>query len=183
MKKPLRASVHEVLDGQRRVEHRELDLNRAAIGVEVHLRRHRRSDRGAAPRRSRAAAASAPAGSAAPTSLARIELLQQRRGADADRPVLVGQRRRQHRLRRGGAVLGERAERRRARDIRRVALAQLVRRGQRRRAVRRLQLAETRGRGGADHRIVGLQALEQHRRRRSGRASLTSAASTAGITR
>ena len=54
----------EVLDRQRRVEHRQLDLNRAAIGVDVHLRRHRRVRRGAAPYTRPAAASSAPAGSA-----------------------------------------------------------------------------------------------------------------------
>ena len=54
----------EVLDRQRRVEHGELDLNRAAIGVDVRLRRDRRVDRAARPRRRRPAASSAPGGSA-----------------------------------------------------------------------------------------------------------------------
>ena len=93
-----------------------------------------------------------------------IELFQERRRADAHRPVLVRQRASQDRLRRGRAVLDERAERRRARDVRRVALARLVRRGQRRRAAGRLELAETGGRRDADRRIFGLQALDQHRR-------------------
>ena len=121
----------KLFDGQRRVEDRELDLNRAAIGVEVHLRRHRRN----AEMRRRIGLQRQPRRRRPDLQrhVARgIELLQQRRRADADRPVLVRQRASQDRLRRGRAVLDERAERRRARDIRQVALPRLVRRGQRR---------------------------------------------------
>src|SRR6267378_3099990 len=34
----------EVLHRQRRIQHRQLDLNRAAIGIDVELCRHRRRD-------------------------------------------------------------------------------------------------------------------------------------------
>ena len=42
LKKPLRASADEVVAGHRRVEHRQLDLDRAAAGVDERVRRHRR---------------------------------------------------------------------------------------------------------------------------------------------
>ena len=54
----------EVLDRQRRVEHGELDLNRASIGFDVRLRRHRLGPSGATPHTPPRTASSAPAGSA-----------------------------------------------------------------------------------------------------------------------
>ena len=63
-KKPFARERHEVLHRQRRIEHGELDLNRAAIGLDVHLRSKPAASSRRGARTPIRAAASAPAESA-----------------------------------------------------------------------------------------------------------------------
>src|SRR5205085_1299544 len=115
IEEPLAGERDEALDGERRVEDRQLDLNRAAIGVDVYLGRYARVQEARGliclardGRRRR---------TDADISVARrIERLQERRGTYAHGPVLVVQR--------GGeslfgrvAVLRERRKRGRSRDV------------------------------------------------------------------
>ena len=44
-KNPFRASAMKLRDGQRRVEHRQLDLDRALVGVDERVRRERADSR------------------------------------------------------------------------------------------------------------------------------------------
>ena len=157
----------EVLDGERRVDDGELDLNRAAIGLDIHLRRHGRSDE---PRRlirfsrdcrrrrtdRRVDVAADPI---------RIELLDQAGRTDPNRPILVRQGGLKHRQRCGSAVLLKRGERSRPGRVHRVALAETVRIREGLIAARRFQLADGAGRRGTHGEIVGLQPLEEDRRR------------------
>ena len=78
VEEPLARQRDEILDRQRRVEHRQLDLNRAAIGVDERLRRERRIDQ--ARRRDSAPASAAPAraGCRVVASLAGSSSLEQR---------------------------------------------------------------------------------------------------------
>ena len=123
VEEPLARERDEVLDRQRRVEHGQLDLDRAAIGLDVHLRGNRRRRRCAASRRTRRCTSSAPAGSArrhrSPDRAASAASAARTRTAQSLSASAVGQ----HRRRLGGAVAGQRGQRRGARDVGRVALA------------------------------------------------------------
>ncbi|MCK7478241.1 MAG: hypothetical protein M0C28_13165 [Candidatus Moduliflexus flocculans] len=117
LKKPAPRQRHEVLGGQRRVEHGQLDLDGALVGVEEHVRRHLRRDqrrRGVRARRR----VRAPAGSAAARRAAGSSSREQRGRAQAHRPVLVAERLVRARRAPRPAVLRERVERRGARLVR-----------------------------------------------------------------
>ena len=162
--------------------HRQLDLDRAAIGLEVDLRRHRRVRPARAAvvdvRRQRA---SAPAGSA------------RRRRAAADRAASAASPRGRGTAQSlsasalcstgvaaAGAVFRDR--RRERRCARRGSIASRWPNGTPRPAPRAPLAASSSPipsrRGDADDRIVRLQALEQHRGGAFGAFSFTSAAST-----
>ena len=175
----------EVLDRQRRVEHGQLDLNRAAIGVDEHLRRHRRIRRAARSRTRRAPASSAPAGSA---RRRRRPLPDRAASAACAARTRTAQSLSASALRSTGvaaaapyfasaASAAARAPYVASRWPKRYAVRERCG------AVGRLQLAEAVGRRRAHDRIVGLEALEQQRRRASGALSLTSAAIADGTTR
>ena len=114
----------EILDGQWRVEDGELHLDRSAIGVDVDLGRHgRRHEPGGLiglhrqRRRCRTHLHRHGTGGRG------IQLLQQLRRADANRPVLVREGASKNRRGHTGAVLRERRERGCARAVGGVARA------------------------------------------------------------
>ncbi len=155
----------EVLHGQRRIEHGQLDLNRAAIGLDVHLGGHgRRMEARRSRTQSRAGrvgagriltAASLDGSSCFSSAAARTRTAQSlsasasvSAGVAASAPYAAS------------AAVPRRAPHRSCR-----VASCLIRLREQRRAGRRLQLAERRGSGRAHDRIVGLQTLEQEVRR------------------